>query len=181
MEDIKHWREIDYRYDWVSLILDALESGFTKIQEMEKEIEWFDAGFQVEHAESLFGIAFITAQTYILGVVEDVNDIRESNGKNKIKKIDYYKDDHNPLSSGVSRILLINTIANYYKHQDEWEKPWTENSTVETLSEVNITENTEFPCTKMAEILFGENKMWKFENLLQLISGWRAYIISKYK
>ena len=180
MTNINHWREIDFRGDWVSVVFSALESGFNEIQEMAKELDWFDAGFQLEHAESIFSIVFITAQTYIVGVVEDINKICESNGKAKLNKIDCYNDDSSPLGSRISRILLINAVANYCKHHDEWGKTWNRNLTVNTLSAVGITENTEFPCYEAAAKLFGDDKMWNFENLLVLISNWRKYILSKY-
>lgn len=176
-----NWKEIDYRHDWVSLTLNALKTGFASIKEMADEMPWFDGLWQLEHAESIFGIAFITAQTYILGTVEDINDIRKSASKSEIGKIDYYKDDKCPLSNGVSRILLINAIANYYKHHDEWENPWKKNSTVQTLNDVGISESTEFPCNEVAAILSNGKTTDDLDNLLTIISEWREYILTKYK
>jgi hypothetical protein len=175
------WREWDFRHDWVSVTLDALETGFARIQEMGEELDWFDGLWQLEHAESIMGIAFVTAQAYILGAVEDVNDIREGSGKTKLRKIEYYSDDPNPLSNGVSRILLINSIANYYKHHDEWGKTWKENATTKNLSQIGIVETTEFPCHVAATELWGDKGCENLENLLTIISEWREHILSKYK
>src|SRR2546421_13036673 len=119
-----NWREIDFRYDWVSLTLHALKSGFESIKETEKREPWFDGLWQLEHAESIFGVAFVAAQAYILGTVEDINHIREGKGMARLKKINYYFDDPVTLSNGASRILLINSMANYYKHHDEWGNTW---------------------------------------------------------
>jgi hypothetical protein len=109
-----------------------------------------------------------------------VNKIRESNGKSKKGKIEYYSDDPNPLPSGVSRILLINSIANYYKHHDEWDT-WPTNLTGTTLAIVGINESTEFPCYEVAKTLWDESDIENLDNLTLIISEWREYILSKYK
>jgi hypothetical protein len=85
--------ELDFRRDWLRTILDALEMGFVSVAEMEKEIPWFDGGWAIEHLESIYGIAFVAAQTYILGTVQDINQIRKISGKETIDKISYYSDD----------------------------------------------------------------------------------------
>lgn len=171
--------EIDFRHDWISLTLHALKSGFDGINKMSDEIPWFDGGWEMEHAESVLGIAYIAAQTYILGTVEDMNQIRNRAGKEKLSKISYYSDDHQPLPNGVSRILLINSLANYYKHHDEWEK-WPDNPTTQTLSTIGVFEGSEFPCYHATTILWGEDDLENLENLLSIISEWRKYILSKY-
>ncbi len=81
-----HLYEIDFRYDWVSVILHSLNSGFEAIRNKAEQQPWFDGIWQMENAESIFGLAFVAAQTYILGSVEDVNKIRESAGKERIEK-----------------------------------------------------------------------------------------------
>ena len=174
-----HIEEFDYRYDWVGTILNSLEIGFERIRERAKEEPWFDGIWQLEYSENIFGIAFVTAQTYILGVVENVNKIRERNGKKPKDKIEYYTDDSNPLSNGISSILLINSIANYYKHHDEWHK-WPTNITGKTLTQVGIVDNTEFPCNVATTILLGESMKYNLNNVLALISEWRKYILPKY-
>lgn len=137
-------KEFDFRRDWVSLTLSALQTGFARIKEMGDEMPWFDGLCQLEHADNIFGIAFVTAQTYILGTVEDVNSIRKAAGKSELDKIKYYDDDKFPMSNGDSRILFINAIANHFKHRDERNKGWGKNLTTITLYDAGIDENTEF-------------------------------------
>jgi hypothetical protein len=170
--------EFDFRYDWVSLTFRALESGFESIRKKAAAESWFDGIWQLEHAESILGIAFVTAQAYILGTAEDANKILESNGKNRKHKIDHYADDPKPLPSGTSRVLLINSIANYYKHHDEW-SPWPTNSSTTILANVGIDETSEFPCYEAAKILWDENDIENLDNLMSIISEWRKYILSK--
>ena len=172
--------EIDFRYSWTSSIFQSLEAGFSAIREIEKEDEWFDAGWQLEHIESLLGIAFVSAQTYILGTVQDINAIRKYSGKLPLDKIKYYAEDMKPLPDGTSRIILIDSIANYYKHHDEW-GTWPTNSTTKTLSAVGIMNKIEFSCYKAAITLWDERECEKLGNLLSIISEWRKYILSKYK
>jgi hypothetical protein len=172
--------EFDFRYDWTSVILDALESGFKIVQQKADAEPWLDGLWQMEHAEGVLGIAFIVAQAYILGTVEDLNRIRESEKKSSVSKIDIYSDVPQLLSNNVSSILLINSIANYYKHHDEWDS-WPTNLTGEVLGNVGIRKGTEFPCHVAAAKLWGENEIGNLKTLLEIISKWREYILAKYK
>jgi hypothetical protein len=157
-----------------------LETGLLSIEERGKAEEWFDGLWQLEHSESLFGIAFVSAQTYIFGTVQDINKIRRGSGKPSLDKTKYYADETKPFLSETSRIMLINSIANYYKHHDEWEV-WPVNLTTKTLADVGITDHTEFPCYKAATTLWGEKECQKLGNLLRIISEWRGSILKKYK
>jgi hypothetical protein len=172
--------EIDFRQSWASSIFQSLEAGISSIHEREKVDDWFDGLWQLEHIESLLGIAFVSAQTYILGTVQDLNALRKRSGKLPIDKIKCYAEDTNPLPNGISRITLLNAIANYYKHHDEWDA-WPTNTTTEILSAVGIANNTEFPCYKVATTLCGERECEKLGNLLSLISEWRQHILNQYR
>ena len=176
-----NWREIDFRYDWVFLTFSALKSGFYTIRQQASAESWFDGTWQVEHADAILGVAFVAAQAYLVGTVEDVNHIRQSRGQAEKSKIDYYKDDPHPLPNGISRILLINSIANYYKHHDEWDDPWTPNLTTTTLAAVGIVKSTEFPCYEAAKTLWGPTEVENLDKLAGIIKEWREYILAKYK
>jgi len=175
---MKSW-ENDFRYDWVSVTLHSLNSGFEVIRNKEDQQPWFDGIWQMEYAENIFGLAFVAAQAYILGSVEDVNKIRESAGKERIEKNKYYSDDPQSLPNGISRISLINSAANYYKHHDEWDK-WPTNGTTKILKDAGILETTEFPLYEVATRLLHKGEYENMENLLAIISEWREHILSKY-
>ncbi len=172
--------ELDFRYDWVSLTFSSFGSGFKIIEEKANSEPWFDRLWQMEYAENILGVAFVVAQTYILGTVEDVNKIRDRESKASINKIDFYSDNHHIKINGVSSILLINSIANYYKHHDEWDM-WPTNLTGEVLAGVGITKDTEFPYYVAATKLRNENEIGDLKNLLKIISTWRGYILLKHK
>ena len=172
--------EFDFRYDWVSVTLYALKSAIDSVLKKGEDEPWFDGLWQMEHAESILGISYVAAQAYIVGAVEDVNRVRDSVGKNRLDKIYYYSDDPQPLPNGVSRILLINSLANYYKHHDEWDK-WPTNFTTKTLADVGIVEGVEFPCCEASTKLGNEKQSDTLMNLLSIISEWRKHILSKYQ
>lgn len=173
--------EFDFRYDWVATVLRSLESTFTSIAEKGRNEPWFDGLFQMEHAEAVYGVAYVAAQAYILGTTQDANRIREAAGKNHVSKIDYYADARQCDGTNTSAISLINSIANYYKHNDEWGDTWPCNHTTNTLAAVGIDSSVEFPCHKAAVVLFGEDDAWKLDLILQEISEWRQEIIARYR
>ena len=134
-----HYKEIDYRVDWVRDLFGSLNHGFSTIQEKLNKIDYFDGVFAQEQAESVFGIAFVTAQTYITGTISDMLDINSNCGLTKTNMLMI----GSPLvASNVSKIKLVNTVANYYKHHEEWDG-WQiqghNKVTVQTLDEVGIT------------------------------------------
>lgn len=172
--------DLDYRYDWVATTLNGLESAFSRIQEYADENPWFDGLWQLEYYEPVFGIAFVLAQTYIVGTVADINKSRGFRKEKSINKLVCYSDSLLDLPGGTSPILLINSIANYFKHYEEWDK-WPSNPTTETLHRVGIGEDTEFPCYVAATILWNEDEIGNLHNLLTIISKWRKHVVLKYR
>lgn len=172
--------DVDWRYDWLSITLRSLEAGFELLEKRALENEWFDGLFQLEHTEAILGIAFVSAQTYILGVTQDINKIRAINGSSAKRKNDYYNDDLQPLQNRVSRVTLINAITNYHKHHDEWES-WPTNVTTEALVKIGIGEKTDFPCYEAVRSIWNFEKGEHLRNLLSITSEWREHISIKYK
>ena len=134
----------------------------------------------MEHAGAVFGGAFVIAQTYVLGTMQDVNGIRKSAKKKQLSKIEFYSDATHCNDTSTSTINLINATANYYKHNDEWGNTWPNNLTTKTLADVGIDSNTEFPCYRAGIILFGEKHVWQFSLLREMITDWRKHVLSKY-
>ncbi len=79
----------------------------------------------------------------------------------------------------MSRISLINSAANYYKHHDEWDE-WPTNGTTRILRDAGILETTDFPLYEVVKRLLQKGEYDNLENLLAIISAWREYILSKY-
>ena len=174
-----NFREIDYRIEPLHDVIVGLDAGLTVIHKRLDTEEWFDGIWAREYAEPLLGLGFVAAQTYALGTVSDLNSVRMSRGKpeEKLKefKIVCYKCDTVVLKEDVTRILLINASANYFKHHDEWPR-WPTSHDTKTLGKVGITEKTEFPCIGAVELLCGTS--WKLNVLLQILKEWRAHLFS---
>ena len=175
---------VDYRYSWLATILRGLQTGFGEIDRLASEHEWFDGLWQCEYAEPIVGLACTSAQAYLVGVVSDVGKSQGLKAGSlecfiKKRKISFYSDDPSPLPSGQSRIVLINGTANYYKHHDEWSGWDPTNWIVKTFSEAGIDEHTEFPCLRVAELLFGTPDISNLDPLVAMVSSWRKHIVEK--
>jgi len=177
--------DMDYRSSWLSTIFEGLKAGFDEIDALSKQHDWFDGLWQSEYAEPIVGLAFVAAQAYIVGVVADLGKSEGHKGKELgdyvNNKIEFYKDDPIALPSGTSRIILINATANYYKHQDEWSGWDPSNWSVKNFKEVGIHENSDFPCLKVAELLFDDQDCTKLDTILTIVTEWREHVVSKHK
>jgi hypothetical protein len=175
-----HLREIDWRIEPLHDVIVGISAGLAAIQKRMDDEEGFDGISAREHAEPLFGLGFVAAQTYAIGTVSDLNSVRMSRRKPKKEKIDCYACDTVTLKGGVKRIQLINASANYFKHHDEWAR-WPTGSErgahdTKTLGSVGITEKTEFPCIDAVDLLCGTS--WELIVLHQILKEWRAHLFS---
>ncbi len=157
-------------------VLLSLNHAFVAIEEDLNTIDGYDGLWGGEDAEATLGIAFVAAQTYITGIVADVRKIEgSSNKKSLLSNSPYVKQK-------ITSIQLIDTVANFYKHNEEWCN-WEINDnnkrTIETLRECGITKDTEFPCYEAATMLWPEDKIHELTNLLSILIAWREQVLSK--
>lgn len=181
-----HLREIDTRIGPLHHVIVGIDAGLSAIHELLESEEGFDGISAREHAEPLFGVGFVAAQTYALGTVSDLNSVRMRHCKPEF----YYEHDTITLKQGVTRIQLINASANYFKHHDDWPDPWPTSITaktkmghliaknVDTLGLVGITEKTEFPCIDAVDLLCGTS--WEWIVLHQILKEWRVHLFSTF-
>lgn len=177
-----NWREVDYRQGWVSDIFSSLNHGFKSINEKLDTIEWFDGLFAMEQAETIYGIAFVTAQTYITGTISDMYDISEQDSKSL--KTEWITFGSPTVVDEITKVSLINTIANYYKHFEEWDG-WKKNrqnkNTIETLNKCSITEHTEFPCYETAKIISHTEVIHELNFMNEILFDWRKCLLGHVK
>ena len=176
-----HVSEIDWRIEPLHDVIVGIDSGLAAASERLANEDGFDGLTVREHAEPLFGLGFVAAQSYALGTVSDLNSVRMSRGKPKKDKLDCYECDSIRVKGRVTRIQLINAAANYFKHHDEWSRWPTGNDRgaydTTTLYSVGITEQTEFPCIDAVNLLCG--KSWELIVLHEIMREWRAHMFSK--
>ncbi len=164
-----HYKEADYRSMPLRVLCTSTENAIKELVALTKEPLLMDGLTAREYAEYLYGAVFVACQAYAIGVVSDVNDIRESAGKAKLKKLSLYKQS--PVGNGqTSRIELINALANYFKHNEEWDK-WPKNETTKALKYYGVNENTEFPLKFGAEILTGNDSELRL--VCEILEDWR--------
>lgn len=175
-----HSREFDWRIEPLRDILSGLVAGLAAIHARIDSEDGFDGISARDHAEPLFGLAFVAAQTYAIGTVSDLNAVRMSRRVLEMKKLECYGCDTIRMKGGVTRIELINASANYFKHHDEWARwPTGDDRGVndaKTLNRVGITETTESPCIAAVDLLCGTS--WELIVFLQILQEWRANLFS---
>jgi hypothetical protein len=80
--------------------------------------------------ESLVGTAFVVAQTHITGIVSAIIRLHEAN-RSQLTICDgkrpgiLHLASPQVATSGFNRIEVIEALANYFKHGDEWTAPWS--------------------------------------------------------
>lgn len=172
-----HYREVDYRVDWIRDLFGSLNHGFATIQEKLNNIDYFDGAFAQEQAETIFGIAFVTAQTYIVGTVSDMSEI---NSKGNLSKADMLTIGSPIVVDNITKVQLINTIANYYKHFEEWSGWKVEGhnkKTIETLNKCGISGQTPYPCHEAAKIIWPTEVLCELNFLLNILVEWRKNLL----
>jgi len=174
-------REVDWRIEPLYDVIVGIDAGLAAIQERLDTVEWFDDA--TYHAETLFGLGFVAAQSYALGTVSDLNTLRMGRHKPKKNKLECYACDSIKVKGAVTRVELINACANYFKHHDEWERGrWPTSGRgahdTKTLRSVDIIEKTPCtPCIDAVDLLCGTT--WKLIVLHQIVQEWRAHLFSK--
>ncbi len=129
------------------------------------------------------GIAFVTAQAYINGVIADVRVLR---GKNSSK--DKLLKTANPIvaDTKLSRMQLCDTMANYYKHRDGWPSNWVEakgldKGTVKLLQIAGFSHTDRHLCTTVASLFFGNVEVKSLVPLVKMLTSWRQAVIKTAK
>jgi hypothetical protein len=166
--------EVDWRIGPLHDIVQGIDAAIAAVRERidAGEIDGLEA---LNHAELILGLGFVAFQSYALGTWADLNTIRKLAGKPPVDKLDCYQCDPITLKpSGLTRIELINSAANYFKHHDEWSR-WPANETARTLSRAGITQQKEFPCTEVMRIFCGDS--WRLIVLHEIVREWRAHVL----
>ena len=179
--------EFDWRYSSIQRIFESLSLGLKSVEheldESERSSElYFDVDMALEHANGLFGIAFVTAQTYITGVVSDANRVAKPSVRfKKDQLLRSYSDYLSGLTA--TKLEFCDAMANYFKHHDEWAN-WSgtghSQKTITIFRTVGITEDDHHPCVSAANVLLPKGD-WDLAPLLQILLHWRKIVIEACK
>ena len=170
-----NFNEMDFRIDPLHDVIVGIEAGLTAVEQRLAAEEVFDGITANEHAESLIGLGFVAAQTYAIGTWCDLNRIRKQSGKPDVSKMDCYATDTILVSGKVTRIEIVNAVANYFKHHDEWLR-WPMSETTRILASVGITDKSEFPCVQAVHLFSGTT--CELIVLHQIVKEWRVHVFS---
>ena len=160
----------------------GIDAGLAAIETQIGSSESYDGMHACEDAEPLLGLGFVAFQLYALRAVQHLNRIRADHVKPKMDKRDCYSCDPITFKEGVTRIQLVNAVANYFKNHDEWIPRWPIRgqrgfSDTRILARVGITQKTVHPCIEATNLLCGTS--WKMIVLHQIVQEWRAHLINE--
>jgi hypothetical protein len=174
--------EVDWYIDPLRDVILGIEHGLTQVHARPDEVDWFDGNFVMDHSEWLLGVAFVGTQAYVESAVGDVwrylhgKRCAEGEASKEFRK-QCFACDTELKPAGVTRIELINAVANYYKHHSG-PKALRED-TVETLRKagVNLEDAYAYPCARVAELLCGSEL--HVRALCDIVKAWRVRVVTK--
>jgi len=89
-----------------------------------------------------------------------------------------------PSVGKISKVQLINSIANYYKHHEEWSDWEVEGKNKRTIADLNscgISESTLYPCHEAAQIIWSSEVLCELNEMLDILVEWRKNLLQHVK
>lgn len=167
--------EADYGIGPLMDVEDTIISGIEKLFERNRLEPGFDGLWMNEYGEVLFGSLLVSVQTYCVGSLRDINEIRKNLGLTTLTKESAYKVHHITVQN-YSLIELVNSAANYFKHRDEWSNSWPDNYTTKVLTAFSMT--GEFPINDVQQLIEAD---YGYNKITRLVSEWRKELINQAK
>lgn len=170
-----HVSELDFRSTPLRTLCTASTNAISDLIGFAKE-GLIDGLTAKEYAEYFHGAVLVACQAYAVGTVVDVNSIRRASGKPTLEKIELYKANSTS-GNQFTMVALINALANYFKHNEEWSS-WPDNETTKTLRHYGINEETEFPLYTGISAILGEYS--DLRGLCEVLEAWRLTQIHRW-
>lgn len=142
----------DAQFEVLSKLLDAhiaaIQEGNTEL-EKERRTGGEDSlealsDEQSDFVENIYGCSMVACQAYLTLIVSRVKSLHDALRRKSMtlsttsgrKKDIMGKFSSNPTGSAYTQIEIINALANYYKHADEWNLDWAkeQGQSAETIS-----------------------------------------------
>ena len=164
-----HFKEVDYRAAALTIFCTSSTNAIDELVNFTKA-DLLDGITAMEYAEYFYGAVLVACQAYAVGTVSDINELQNTNHE----KLVLYKYMETECHE-YSYIELINSLANYFKHNEEWDK-WPVNKTTKTLRYFGIDENTELPLKLGIKELVGESE--DLRGLCSILENWRWSLLN---
>ena len=127
------YKRMDARIEVLRLAITGLENSISVLQTKFNENDWYDGFWLLEESEPIYGLAFIAIQNYINSSIYDKFESLEN-------QYMIYKRDDKIENSGRTKIELIVSIANYFKHRDHPSD--LKGNTAKILTDLNLMSDT---------------------------------------
>ena len=136
----------------------------------------FDESTAMEYIYYLHGAVLVACQAYAVGTVSDINKIRKHKNLEKLNKHILYKSVESNIIK-YTDVQLINALANYFKHNEEW-SIWPNNGITKTLKHFDINESTTFPLHSGIIQIIGDSS--DLRGICISLELWRSHIFDNF-
>jgi len=170
-----HVNEIDFRSTPLRTLCTTATNAIDELVAFAKS-GLFDGLTAMEYGQYFHGAVLVACQAYAVGTVSDINKIRASYNEEALEKHVLYKSMETS-EFKYSYVELINALANYFKHNEEWDS-WPNNRTTKIMGYYGIGGSTEFPMNAGIIKIVGESG--DLRGLSEVLEAWRESEIQKY-
>jgi hypothetical protein len=220
--DVRSLRDIQSRA-WIGQLEqlhEAIERSIRSIDEDTESITYdedypydLDFGDEQEQIEGLLGVAFVAAQVYLTTVRTSMLRASELSQKKKGSPLSFITDPNNggysifdcdnPVEpkSGRRYIIVVNAVANYWKHHDEWSERldmaqgrefgetllprWDtsavksgERKTIEIVTAIGMWPNRSINM-QVAALTLGIAELWDLSPLRKSLDDWARCLLKR--
>jgi len=163
---------IDFDLDLLKQLINIIDYQLEIISQKASNVDDADSLGYYDSAEHITGLGFVACQTYMSSVY----------GYLKIDK--QHALSLGPLhSSGQTKVQIINHVANYWKHNNEWslEKEDNRRKQIEKAFEsVGFPVNTDYPISGVLyKIVYPDRAT--FEPIITILELWRNELLEMKK
>lgn len=166
-----HWRIHDFRKDCLEYIIEGISESLELLKQRTKNDPNYDGLFYFEDTEQVLGLAFVAFQSYINGSIYDLyHDLSQ---KEKYYKISHVIEKHNR-----TKIELVISISNYFKHKDDNALHQATEKTLRAFNLIDDSNPIRSPVVDSLEIL--TNK-YELKEILEILFDWRKILFTEFE
>ncbi len=154
----------DQSLNVLSELYDSLDEKLSNLSCATAELDDPDSWGIFDEMENLIGFGLVALQTYVTETATVL----------KLRKYTSY--EFGPKTeSGVAKIEILNALANFWKHREEWifdDEQKRKNAADRLFGEVGCSTDMEYPISGVLTELLTPQEV-RFSNLIPILSEWR--------